>query len=132
MQLKSHLELHNEHLLWKSDLNMWLRDLEVWENEMSELLDNLRVIEKAVNHHVETYQKHQTSIREHELDINHKELNLSELVEGSEYDERLNSEHQILNQRHLSQQEAHQRLKYYHYTLAGLVNQLKRSLENHG
>jgi hypothetical protein len=130
MQLKSHLELHNEHLLWKSDLNMWSRDLEIWEKEMSELLDNLRIIEKAVNQHVDTYKKHQNSISEHELDINKNELDLSLLVEGSEYDERLNAEHQIQSQHHLLQKEAHQRLKQYHYTMAGLISQLRRSLEN--
>jgi hypothetical protein len=48
MQAKTHLELHNEHLLWKSDLNMWLHDLDIWENEMTELIDNLRIIEKAI------------------------------------------------------------------------------------
>ena len=96
---------------------------------MSELLDNLMIIEKAINQHVETYQKHQRSIHEHELDINKNELDLSLLVEGSEYDERLNSEHQLQSQRHMLQQEAHQRLKRYHYTLAGLISQLKRSLE---
>lgn len=34
MLLKTHLELHHEHLLWKSDLNMWLTDLEIWENKV--------------------------------------------------------------------------------------------------
>lgn len=129
MQSKTHAELHHQHLQWKSDLEMWLTDLEIWEKEMSNLLDNLRIIEKAIHNHVDSYEKHQRAILEHELDINKHELDLTLLVEGSEYDERLNSEHQLHEQRHLLQKESHQRLKHYHYTLAGLINQLRRSLE---
>ena len=128
MNTKTHLELHNEHLLWKSDLNMWLSDLDIWEHEMGELLDNLRIIEKAIDRHVEAYQRHMRAITEHELDINKHELDLKLLAEGSEYDQRLNYDHQLQAQRHLLQKEAHQRLKKFHYNLAGLISKLRNSL----
>jgi hypothetical protein len=129
MYTKTHSELHNDHLLWKSDLHMWLNDLKVWENEMGELLDNVRIIEKAIDRHINDYQKHQRAIYQHELEINKHELDLSLLAEGSEYDNSLNAEHQLQSQRHLLQKESHQRLKQYHYTLAGLISQLRKSLQ---
>ena len=52
MITENHLKLHHDHLMWKSDIKMWLQDLQIWTNEMSEILDNLRIIEKAVEHHV--------------------------------------------------------------------------------
>ena len=129
MQTKTHLELHNDHLLWRSDLNMWLNDVKIWENEISDLVDNLRIIEMAIDRHINTYQKHQRAIHEHELDINKHELDLRLLAEGSEYDQRLNNEHQFQSQQHLLHKDTHQKLKQYHYTLAGLISHLRRSLQ---
>ena len=107
---------------------MWLSDLDIWEHEMGDLLDNLRIIEKAIDRHVAAYQRHMRAIREHELDIDKHELDLKLLAEGSEYDERLNQEHQLQAQRHMLQKEAHQRLKKFHYNLAGLISKLRNSL----
>ena len=63
------------------------------------------------------------------MDINKHELDLSLLAEGSEYDQRLNNDHQLQSQRHLLQKEAHQRLKQYHYTMASLISHLRKSLQ---
>ena len=96
---------------------------------MSEIIRNLRIIEKAIENHSTAYQNHELAVQEHKLDINKLELDLSLMVEGSEYDERQRKEHQRHSQKHLLQKEEHQRLKLYHYTLAGLITQLRRTLE---
>lgn len=129
MIAKTHLDLHKDHLLWSSDLNMWLKDLEIWEGEMNRLLDNLRIIEQVVSGHLEAYEKHQVALLQHQELIKKHELDLTLLNEDSSYNQQLTEDHQIQAQSHLAHIDSHKQLKRYHYNIAKMINGLSKSLK---
>lgn len=129
MNTKNHLEMHHDHLFWKSEYGMWFDDLKIWQEELKELNDDLNQIRKAVNYHAESLESHKSAIFNHKLFADKHELDLSLLTEGSVANQELCESHEKEYEKHLAQKVAHEKIKKYHHTVLSVTKGLKKVIE---
>lgn len=128
MKTYDHLQLHQEHGKWDSDVKMWMEDIKIWKEEMVALTEALRFIEEAVHNHKSALKSHSDSILFHQNELQHHERDMRYVLEGSNIDRELLGDHQKEAARHALQFNAHERLKRYHHSVMTLTKSLKMAI----
>lgn len=130
MKKQDHLQIHQEHRSWDSDLEMWSLDLKMWDEEVEALDNALAFINEAVQKHEESLMDHLKSLVDHRERLNKHELDISVLIEGTSLDAKLLESHTTEAKHHEIYRHAHERLKRYHHTMMALTKGLKKALES--
>ncbi len=129
MKEKLHMDIHQDHRTWKSDLEMWTLDIRMWEEELKALNNSLVYIGQAVREHEEGLESHKLKLLEHKALINKHETDITYLPEGSRLDVELDVLHDKETANHANQAEVHERLKKFHHKIMVLTKELQKALE---
>jgi predicted nucleic acid-binding Zn-ribbon protein len=130
MKKYDHLQMHQEHRTWDSDLQMWSHDLKMWEEEIEALNSALQFINDAIKSHQEALMDHLKALVDHRDRINKHEVDIKYVRESSKLDGELLDMHKDETIQHEIQHRAHERIKKYHHTIMALTKGLKKSLES--
>ena len=58
MTAQLHIEMHQDHHLWESEIKFWRADLHAWQLECKKAWDQWKELESALKKHEETLREH--------------------------------------------------------------------------
>ncbi|MFM7055931.1 MAG: hypothetical protein ACKO2P_03305 [Planctomycetota bacterium] len=124
-----HSEMHQDHLVWKSESGLWCDEVELWNTETDQMEQQLREMLELLGSHREALRDHRATIdrRRESEDLHELQLALYEMGEAGLELPGLAKVHQQTALEQVRQRDAHARLRRYHHTLATLCMMLSRA-----
>lgn len=130
MTAQLHLEMHQEHQQWDSEIKCWRADLHAWQLECKTAWEKLRELEAAIKKHEETLREHASSIRLDEDRIDTHEHALAEFESGGSGTDLPGfvPKHKQEADRQVEQSARHEDLKRRHHEFITHFEQIVKSL----
>ena len=124
-----HSEMHQDHLVWKSESGLWCDEVEFWNTEADRMEQQLREMLELLGSHRDALREHRAAIerRLESEDLHELQLALYEMGEAGLELPGLARVHQHTAEEQVRQRDAHARLRRYHHTLAALCMVLSRA-----
>jgi hypothetical protein len=119
MTAQLHLEMHQDHHLWETEIKFWRADLHAWQLECKKAWDHWKDLESALKKHEETLREHAASIRLDEERIAAHEHSIAEFEMGGTGTDLpgLVPKHKAEADRQTLQRTRHEELKRHHHEL---------------
>ena len=119
MTSASHVEMHRQHLAWKSDDDFWREELALWQREVEQVISESRQIEASLREHAQKLDRHAASIRLYEQDFAKHEHTLVDFEQGETPAEliELALTHKREAEKHSERRTAHEDVKRRHHAL---------------
>ncbi|MEL7004472.1 MAG: hypothetical protein AAFN93_17325 [Bacteroidota bacterium] len=130
MKIKDHTQMHEEHKVWTSDVNMRLHDIKIWEEELSALNSSMEIIRNRILDHEMLIGNHSKRLEYHKDLISEHDTTMVMLEEGSNLDEQLCESHDVGALRHEKLKSAHGKIKQYQRGVMVSVKDLRGTLED--
>ena len=117
MTAQIHLEMHQDHRLWESEIKSWRGDIHAWQLECKLAWDQLKALQTAIEKHEETLRQHASAIRLDEERMDTHEHAIAEFEAGGRGTDLPGfvPKHQQEADRQTQQREKHDELKRHHH-----------------
>lgn len=130
MTSTTHMDMHNEHRLWESEISLWRDDLRAWQQELANAQGEIKELEKALNDHAQALRTHGSSLRLEEQTFEGHEHAIAEYEKGGEGGElfEMARQHCLEAGHHVEHRRVHEHLKRRHHTVIAHWNLLLKAL----
>lgn len=130
MTASTHMNMHNEHRFWESEIGLWRDDLRAWQHELAKAQNEIKLLEKAMEDHAHALRTHGSSLRLEEQSFEGHEHAIADYEKGGEGDQlfEMAREHNKEAAHHVEHRAAHERLKRRHHNAIAHWNLLLKAL----
>ena len=130
MTASTHINMHNEHRFWESEISVWRDDLRAWQHELAKAQGEIKQLEKALDDHAHALRTHGSSLRLEEQTLDSHEHAIVEYEEGGKGNELLEMarQHRKETGNHIEHRRVHEQIKRQHHNVIAHWNLLLKAL----
>jgi len=127
-----HQQMHQDHLVWRSENDLWRDDLRAWQNDLANANAACRKLQSSFEDHAQALNCHAAAIRLYEQQLLGHEHTMAEFESGK-FDALLAStrtKHLRESANHTQQAQNHERIKRHHHDVVKHWRSLMKALES--